>query len=62
MASDATGAPRDDAPNTMGAPLKEKNPQRTVAITVRLVAVHLFVVTVFMERRTPTTSQATVSA
>lgn len=62
MASDTTGAPHDDAPNTVGVPLKEKNPQRTVAIAVLLVALLLFVVTVFMERRTPSSSQATVSA
>ena len=61
MASDAT-APRGDAPNTVGAPQKEKNPQRRAAITVLLVALLLFVVTVFMERRTPSSSQATVSA
>ena len=42
--------------------MKERNPQRTVAITVFLVALLLFVVTVFMERRTPSSSQATVSA
>ena len=62
MASDATGASHDHAPNAVGAPLKERNPQRTVAITVLLVAFLLFVVTVFMERRTPSSSQATVSA
>nr|WP_271893980.1 hypothetical protein [Phyllobacterium sp. IY22] len=45
----------------MGAPLKEQNPQRTVAITVLVVALLLFVVTVFMERRMPSSSQATVS-
>jgi hypothetical protein len=51
MASDATGASHDNSPNTVGAPLKEKNPQRTVAITVLLVALLLFVVSVFMERQ-----------
>ncbi|RVL78508.1 HlyD family secretion protein [Sinorhizobium meliloti] len=62
MVSDATGASHDDDPNKVDAPLKEKNPQRRVAITVLLIAFLLFVVTVFMERRTPSSSQATVSA
>src|SRR6187200_454834 len=62
MASDATGAPQGLAPITVSAPPKEGNPQRTVAIAVLVLAVLLFVVTVFMERRTPSSSQATVSA
>jgi len=62
MASDATGASDGRAPNSAGAASKERNPQRTVAIAVLLVAFLLFVVSVFMERRTPSTSQATVSA
>lgn len=62
MASEATGATPDNAPNRVKTPRKEKNPQRTVAIIVLLAAFLLFVVTVFMERRTPSSSQATVSA
>ena len=53
MASDATGASRDHTPNAVGAPVKERNPQRTVATTVLLVAFLLFIVTIFLERRTP---------
>ncbi|SFI64790.1 Multidrug resistance efflux pump [Phyllobacterium sp. CL33Tsu] len=62
MASEATGATPDNAPNRVKTPRKEKNPQRAVAIIVLLAAFLLFVVTVFMERRTPSSSQATVSA
>lgn len=62
MASDTTEASHGHAPNEASKPVKERNPQRTFAIVVLLVAILLFVVTVFMERRTPSSSQATVSA
>jgi multidrug resistance efflux pump len=62
MASDATGTSQD---NTVEGPDKQArkgNPLRRVALTVLLLACLLFVVAVFMERRTPSSSQATVSA
>jgi multidrug resistance efflux pump len=43
-------------------PAKRGNPLRPVALVVLLLAGLLFVLAVFMERRTPSSSQATVSA
>jgi multidrug resistance efflux pump len=51
-----------DKPATPDTPEKQGNPLRSVALTVLLLACLLFVVAVFMERRTPSSSQATVSA
>ena len=45
-AIDATGASHDHAPNAVGASVKERNPQRTVAIVVLLVALLLFAVVI----------------
>lgn len=47
---------------TKDTPARQRNPLRAVALWVLLLACLLFVIAVFMERRTPTSSQATVSA
>ena len=62
MASDATGTSQDNAAEGPDTPATKGNPLRRVALTVLLLACLLFVVAVFMERRTPSSSQATVSA
>ncbi|HEV2898139.1 MAG TPA: HlyD family secretion protein [Pseudaminobacter sp.] len=62
MASDAIGTSQDDAADTLDTPAKQRNPLRRVALWVLLLACLLFVIAVFMERRTPSSSQATVSA
>lgn len=57
MATDETltvPPPQETAPNA--------NPLRNVALTVVLLALILFVLSVFMERRTPSSSQAQVQA
>ncbi|MBB6412787.1 HlyD family secretion protein [Mesorhizobium sangaii] len=62
MASDATGISQA---NTVEGPDKQArkgNPLRRVALAVLLLACLLFVIAIFMERRTPSSSQATVSA
>lgn len=61
MSSDANEAA---APETMPreTPKPQKNPVRSVALVVLLLAIVLFVLAVFMERRTPSSSQATVNA
>jgi multidrug resistance efflux pump len=62
MASDASAATQDHAADTPAKPAKRGNPLRSVALVVLLLAILLFVLAVFMERRTPHSSQATVSA
>ena len=62
MASDATGTSQGNAADGTDTQATKGNPLRRVALTVLLLACLLFVVAVFMERRTPISSQATVSA
>ncbi|CAN7715897.1 HlyD family secretion protein [Mesorhizobium amorphae] len=62
MASDATGTSQDNAAEGPDTPATKGNPLRRVALVVLLLACLLFVIAVFMERRTPSSSQATVSA
>ncbi|WP_412177406.1 HlyD family secretion protein [Mesorhizobium sp. YC-39] len=62
MASDATGTSQDNAADRPDTPAMKGNPLRRVALGVLLLACLLFVIAVFMERRTPSSSQATVSA
>ena len=62
MASDATGTSQDNAADGADTQATKGNPLRRVALTVLLLACLLFVIAVFMERRTPSSSQATVSA
>ncbi|PAP95622.1 HlyD family secretion protein [Mesorhizobium wenxiniae] len=62
MASDATGTSQDNAADGADTQATKGNPLRRVALTVLLLACLLFVVAIFMERRTPSSSQATVSA
>lgn len=62
MASDATGTSQDNSAHDADTQATKKNPLRRVALVVLLLACLLFVVAVFMERRTPSSSQATVSA
>ncbi|MER8900788.1 HlyD family secretion protein [Mesorhizobium sp. M0772] len=62
MASDATETSQDNAADGADRQATKGNPLRRVALTVLLLACLLFVVAVFMERRTPSSSQATVSA
>lgn len=62
MASDATGTSQNNAAEGPDTPATKGNPLRRVALVVLLLACLLFVVAVFMERRTPSSSQATVSA
>lgn len=62
MASDATGTSQDNAADGTDTQATKGNPLRRVALIVLLLACLLFVVAVFMERRTPSSSQATVSA
>lgn len=62
MASDATGTSQDNAADGADTQATKGNPLRRVALGVLLLACLLFVVAVFMERRTPSSSQATVSA
>ena len=60
MSSDESAAV--ESAGTTDTPAKQKNPLRPVALWVLLLACLLFVMAVFMERRTPSSSQATVSA
>jgi multidrug resistance efflux pump len=62
MASDTTGASQDNAADDPDTQATKGNPLRLVALAVLLLACLLFVIAVFMERRTPSSSQATVSA
>lgn len=62
MASDTTGASQDNAADDPDTQATKGNPLRRVALAVLLLACLLFVIAVFMERRTPSSSQATVSA
>lgn len=62
MASDATGTSQDNSAHDADTQATKGNPLRRVALVVLLLACLLFVVAVFMERRTPSSSQATVSA
>ena len=62
MASDAPGTSQDNSAHDADTQATKKNPLRRVALVVLLLACLLFVVAVFMERRTPSSSQATVSA
>ncbi|CAH2402081.1 HlyD family secretion protein [Mesorhizobium ventifaucium] len=62
MASDATGTSQENAADGADTQATKGNPLRRVALTVLLLACLLFVVAIFMERRTPSSSQATVSA
>ena len=62
MASETSAVTQQPAGDTPDMPAKQGNPLRSVAIAVLLLACLLFVVSVFMERRTPFSSQATVSA
>lgn len=62
MASNATGTSQDNAADGADTQAAKGNPLRWVALTVLLLACLLFVIAVFMERRTPSSSQATVSA
>ena len=62
MASDATGTSQGNAADGTDTQATKGNPLRRVALTVLLLACLLLVVAVFMERRTPISSQATVSA
>lgn len=62
MASDATGTSQDNAADGADTQTTKGNPLRRVALGVLLLACLLFVTAVFMERRTPSSSQATVSA
>ncbi|EHH10005.1 HlyD family secretion protein [Mesorhizobium amorphae] len=62
MASDATGTSQDNAVDGADTQTTKGNPLRRVALGVLLLACLLFVTAVFMERRTPSSSQATVSA
>lgn len=62
MASDATGTSQDNSADGADTQATKRNPLRRVALVVLLLACLLFVVAVFMERRTPSSSQATVSA
>lgn len=59
MASDT--APQEQIPDT-GKPAKRKNPLRSVSLVILLIACLLFALAILMERRTPSSSQATVSA
>ncbi|MBO9102036.1 MULTISPECIES: HlyD family secretion protein [unclassified Rhizobium] len=59
MASDTV--PEDYIPDN-AAPTKQRNPLRRIALAVLLFACILFVFAIFMERRTPSSSQATVNA
>ena len=60
MSSDESAAV--EGAGTTDTTAKQKNPLRRVALWVLLLACLLFVIAVFMERRTPSSSQATVSA
>ena len=62
MASDANGTSQDNSADGADTQATKRNPLRRVALAVLLLACLLFVVAVFMERRTPSSSQATVSA
>lgn len=62
MASDATGISQDNTSEGSDKQARNGNPLRRVALFVLLMACLLFVLAVFMERRTPSSSQATVSA
>ncbi|PZV38251.1 HlyD family secretion protein [Mesorhizobium kowhaii] len=62
MASDATGTSQDNSADGAETQATKGNPLRRVALVVLLLACLLFVLAVFMERRTPSSSQATVSA
>lgn len=62
MASDATGTSQDTSAHGADTQATKRNPLRRVALVVLLLACLLFVLAVFMERRTPSSSQATVSA
>jgi multidrug resistance efflux pump len=62
MASDAIGTSQDNAADGPDTQATKGNPLRRVALAVLLLACLLFVIAVFMERRTPSSSQATVSA
>ena len=46
----------------VAAPVSARNPLRRVAVCVLVFLVFAFAVSVFMERRTPITAQATVNA
>lgn len=61
MSSDGSEAPAID-PGARDELEPSRNPVRRTAVIVLLLAVLLFVVAVFMERRTPSSSQATVNA
>lgn len=62
MASEPTGTSQNNAADRPDTPATKGNPLRRVALGVLLLACLLFVIAVFMERRTPSSSQATVSA